>query len=87
MSTIVPAGRSFADSDIDQVPEYVTDLDFGPAVTLAGARCITGTGASGDTTVWCMRTDDSTSVFTMAGPRPSPGRTAAMTGEAFDAQH
>ncbi len=87
VSIVVPAGHAFADSDIDQLPDYRTDLDFGAPETLDRARCITGTGSGGDTTVWCMRADDTTSVMTLAGPRATAGRTAAMTGEAFDAQH
>ena len=87
VSVVVPAGHAFADSDIDQLPSYRTDLTFGDPQMLDGARCITGTGTGGDTTVWCVRVDDTTSVMTIAGPQASAGRTAAMTGEAFDAQH
>ena len=86
VSLIIPAGHALSDNDIDQVREYRTELEFGAPTVLAGSRCIAGTGG-GETTVWCVRSDDTTSVWTMAGPDATVGRTAAMTGEAFDAQH
>ena len=86
VSIIIPAGHALSDKDIDQIPEYRTELEFGAPDVLGSARCIAGTDAGG-TTVWCMRTDATTSVLTMAGPDATVGRTASMTGEAFDAQH
>jgi len=86
VSVIVPAGHAYSEKDIDQLPQYNPDLEFGAPTTIAGARCISGREV-GRTTVWCMRTDDTASAWTIAGSRATVGRTAAMTGEAFDAQH